>query len=135
MPRKRKEIIALLEQAAARRPSALDLSKCNLGDLLAEVCRMDWLRELNLAHCHLARLPEEIGNLTRLVRLGLAENQLATLPDSIIRLTALRQLDLTRAGYEFSVSEAVKAWLKTVPEVTWTDGKPPQWDPPPPLFS
>ena len=128
MPRKRKALIALLAQAAIDRPPALDLSGGQVGELLDEVCRMDWLTELNLTRCHLSRLPEEIGNLTRLVRLRLSENQLATLPDTITRLTALRQLDLTLAGHELSASETVKQWMKNVPEVLWTDGKPPRWD-------
>src|SRR5579862_9640681 len=107
MPRRRKEIIRIIEQAKAGQTPVLDLSNCNAGEFIEEICRMNWLVELKLSHCHLNTLPETIGNLTRLTRLVLAENQLSTLPDSITRLTALQHLDLNMAGYEFKVSDEV----------------------------
>ncbi len=155
MPRKRKDLIALIERATAERPPVLDLSKSNLEGLLDRVFQMDWLVELNLSHCHLSHLPDALGNLSGLTCLVLAENQLTELPDAIGNLSgltrlvlagnqlttlpwtidgldALQHLDLNRAGPEFgfSVSYMEMEWLRTVPEVIWIDGKPPRFEPP-----
>lgn len=132
MPRRRKDLIHFLEQTTAQRPPVLNVSNSNLEGLVDRICEMDWLVELNLSHCHISTLPEAIANLTGLTSLELSENRLATLPEAITRLTSLRHLNLRGAGLSFSVSDPVKAWLKTLPEVIWTDGNPPNFDPPPP---
>lgn len=126
MPRKRKEIVRLIEQTRTLQTPTLDISQCQLGDLVDEVCQMEWLTELNLSHGHLAALPDAIGNLTLLTRLDLSENQLSTLPEAMTRLTNLQYLNLHRAGYGFAIPESLAAWLKTIPEVQWPDGKQPE---------
>ena len=124
MPRKRKEIIKVIEQANAAQTPVLDLSNCDLRDLPAQICQMNWLTELNLAHCHIDVLPDEFGNLVNLTQLDLSENQLETLPGSFINLTALQSLNLTRAGYEFRLSVPVEQFVNQIPEVIW-ENKPP----------
>ena len=119
MPRKRKQIRQLLQQTVALRTPALDLSNATANDLLEEVCKMNWLTELNLSHGHISLLPDSIGNLTALTRLDLSENQLTTLPESVSKLTKLVYLNLSHAGYEFTTSTTLADWLKQIPEVVW----------------
>lgn len=124
MPRKRKVILKIIEEASAAQTPVLDLSNCDLRDLIEQICRMNWLTGLNLAHCHLDVLPDEFGNLINLTRLDLSENQIKMLPESFVNLTALQSLTLTHAGYGFMLSVPLEQFVDQIPEVVWED-KPP----------
>lgn len=124
MPRKRKQIVQLLQQTVALRTPVLDLSNGTVDDLLEQVCQMNWLTDLNLSHSHIHHLPDSVGNLITLTRLDLSENQLVTLPESFTQLTALAYLNLSHAGNEFSLSPTLTDWLKGISEVVWTTDPP-----------
>ena len=58
MPRRKKEIVAIIRRARDERRTSLDLTRCALGELIDDVCTLSDLEELTLTHCHLSTLPE-----------------------------------------------------------------------------
>ncbi|MBD2704295.1 leucine-rich repeat domain-containing protein [Spirosoma sp. BT702] len=130
MPRKRKQILQLLEQTNAQHLPVLDFSYVSAGEFLDQICQMSWLTKLNLSHGHLSHVPHAIRNLTLLTHLDLSENQLSTLPDSFTQLKSLTYLNLHFAGYNFSATPELISWLKGIEEVVWPDTLPLFEEPP-----
>lgn len=114
MPRKKKEIQAMIKQAKEQGLTKLDLTNCQLSEeFIDNVCEINQLQELNLTHCHLTKLPDKIANLSNLTIFILKENQLETLPESICKLEKIEHLDLTLSGLKY-VSENLRQWLKGI---------------------
>jgi internalin A len=97
----RKELLAIIAQAARERWTELDLSGRGISELPAEIGQLTNLRTLNLSSRYdtpeellLTELPPEIGQLTNLQELDLSGNQLTSLPESIGQLTNLQELRL-----------------------------------------
>jgi small GTP-binding protein len=90
-----KELLQIIEHAAYRRATSLDLSVDGLRALPPEIAQLTNLRELNLSNNQLSVLPREIGQLTNLTQLYLYSNQLRALPPEIGQLTYLRKLYLS----------------------------------------
>ena len=88
------QLLQILEQAAQKGQTALDLSKMGLRRLPPEIGWLTGLKKLSLEGNELASLPPEIGRLTKLNVLLLGNNMIRDLPSEIGRLTALNVLAL-----------------------------------------
>ena len=101
------ELEELIEQAAREEWEELDLSGCDLKELLPTIGKVISLKKLILGQPHnklnvpktlfrnqLVSLPEEICKLTNLQHLDLSNNKISTFPEAITNLTNLQYLDL-----------------------------------------
>ncbi len=96
------ELLQIIEQAAKKRVTSLDLSGKKLKVLPPQIGQLTNLSELDLSGNQLSTLPPEIAQLTRLKRLILGRfnfgiiqgNQLTKLPPQISQLTNLTVLYL-----------------------------------------
>jgi internalin A len=93
-PMTRKELLAVIAQAAREEWTELDLSWEGIPELPAEIGQLTNLQTLKLCHNKLTSLPESIGQLTNLRELNFFGNHLVSLPESIGQLTNLRELYL-----------------------------------------
>ena len=89
-----KQILELIQQAAAEGRTELDLSFRQLTSLPPEIAKLTNLTSLDLSETQLTSLPPEIAKLTNLTSLNLDYNQLTSLPPEITKLTNLTSLDL-----------------------------------------
>jgi len=88
----KKNILALIEQAAKTGSEILDLSGNQLTSLPPEIARLTTLTSLNLIGNQLTSVPPEIFELTNLTQLDLGRNPLGRLPPEIGKLTNLTGL-------------------------------------------
>lgn len=95
MPLNKKQVIAILNKVKSEKLTTLVLEKCNLNNLMDQICDLTHLEVLDLQYTHLTTLPEAIKNLSNLVHLDLSKNQLTGLPDSIGQLSRLSYLNLS----------------------------------------
>jgi energy-coupling factor transporter ATP-binding protein EcfA2 len=87
-------IIAIIEQAARDKRTALGLARWGISELPDAIGNLTRLQSLDLTHNQLTALPESIGNLIDLQTLKLWRNQLTMLPESLGNLSNLRLLEL-----------------------------------------
>ncbi|HEX5731603.1 MAG TPA: COR domain-containing protein [Blastocatellia bacterium] len=90
----KKKILKLIEQAAKKDLTLLDLSSNQLTSLPPEIAKLTNLTALNLGGNQLTSLPPGITRLTNLTDLYLYDNQLTSLPPEITKLTKLTSLSL-----------------------------------------
>ena len=73
----------------------LELSKCQLTALPAQIGLFTGLTSLDLSHNPRLAIPVEIGQCAKLQRLNLSHNQFTTLPSAIRQCTHLKDLNLS----------------------------------------
>ncbi|MEH2259491.1 COR domain-containing protein [Nostoc sp.] len=88
------ELPQIIEQAARKKLTKLDLSGRGLTTLPPKIGQLTNLQTLYLYNNQLSSLPPEIGQLTNLQTLNLYNNQLSSLPSEIAQLTNLQSLYL-----------------------------------------
>ena len=88
-------VLTLIEKAAKKNWTKLNLSNNRLTSLPPEISRLTNLTSLDLDSNQLTSLPPEITKLTNLTSLGLDNNRLTSLPPEISRLTNLTSLSLS----------------------------------------
>jgi len=86
------ETLRLIESAAKKGSTYLDLSGKNLTTLPREIGKVTTLTHLNLRDNKLTDLPSEIGKLINLTTLHVSGNQLGSLPSEIGNLAKLKEL-------------------------------------------
>nr|MDZ8046469.1 COR domain-containing protein [Nostoc sp. DedQUE02] len=90
------ELLQIIEQAAKKKATELNLSSNQLSSLPPEICQLTNLTELSLANNQLSSLPPEFKQLSNLTWLSLSYNQLSSLPPEICQLTNLTELSLAK---------------------------------------
>ncbi len=90
------ELLQIIEQAARRDVTRLDLSGEGLTMLPSEIGHLSSLQSLDLRRNQLTTLPPEIDQLINLGILELDDNQLVTLPPEIGQLSNLIELYLSK---------------------------------------
>ncbi len=85
----KKELLQIIENAAKKELTELDLRNNQLRELPPEIGQLTSLTELDLRNNQLSELPPEIGQLTSLAELSLNNNQLRVLPPEITQLNNL----------------------------------------------
>ena len=102
----RRELLRLIEQAAAEQWEELDLSGKHLKELPPEIGQLRQLKRLilgkrdekeRLLSNYLESLPKELGQLRQLEELSIAGNYIRALPDWLLQLDELRSLDLSNS--------------------------------------
>jgi len=78
-----KELLQIIEQAAKKRVTSLNLSGKGLSELPLQIAQLTNLTRLELSNNHLRELPPQIARLTNLTRLELSNNHLRELPREI----------------------------------------------------
>ncbi len=96
MAMSRKELLAVINQAAYNEVTKLDLSGKGITELPPEIGQLIKLHVLDLNNNELVNLPQQIGNLKNLLGLSVNYNQLASLPESIGQLINLVSLSASR---------------------------------------
>jgi internalin A len=111
----RKELLAIIGQAAREMWVVLDLHEQGISGPSAEIGQLANLQTLNLYGNQLTSLPKSIGQLANLQKLDLSDNQLASLPKSIGQLANLQTLNL-HSNQLMSLPESISqlASLKTL---------------------
>jgi hypothetical protein len=99
------ELLQVIEQAAKKRLTKLDLSGYNLTSLPPEIAQLSNLRNLELSHNNLTALPPEITQLCNLKTLVFNGNSLRQLPPGIGELINLTELSLASNGLSMFPSE------------------------------
>jgi Leucine-rich repeat (LRR) protein len=108
------ELLAVLQEAAARNTVELDLSGKGLTSLPPELFRLTSLSYLDLHDNQIDTLPPEIGQLINLEVLNLGCNAIASLPPDICRLTKMELLVLDGNPIAPPLSEAAARGIKAV---------------------
>ena len=111
-----KELLQIIEQAANKRVTSLDLSRKGLRALPPQIGQLTNLTELYLSYNQLSALPPQIAQLTNLTQLDLSYNQLSALPPEIAQLTNLTQLDLS-----YNQLSALPPEIAQLTHLTWLD--------------
>jgi internalin A len=89
------ELLQIIEQAARKKVTQLDLHNNQLSSLPPEISELSNLTWLFLNNNQLSSLPPEISQLSNLTGLFLDNNQLSSLPPEISQLSNLTELDLS----------------------------------------
>ncbi|AFY42056.1 leucine-rich repeat domain-containing protein [Nostoc sp. PCC 7107] len=89
------ELLALIEQAAAKGWRELDLSGNKLTKIPEAIAKLTNLTGLYLHNNKITEIPQVIANLTNLIQLNLSYNQISEIPEAITQLTNLRLLSLS----------------------------------------
>jgi small GTP-binding protein len=111
-----KELLQIIEQAANKGVTSLDLSGKKLTALPPEIGQLTNLTELYLYHNRLRAVPPEIGQLTNLTWINLSYNDLRAVPPELSQLTNLTLLDLS-----FNHLRAVPPELSQLTNLTLLD--------------
>jgi small GTP-binding protein len=110
----KKELLQIIEQAAQKRVTSLDLSGKGLSELPSEIAQLTNLTRLSLSFNQLRALPPVIAQLTNLTQLYLSFNQLRALPPVIAQLTNLTRLDLNNNPLTSPPPEIVKQGTRAI---------------------
>ena len=94
LPLSEKELQQIIVFARKEQWSVLDLSKCELESIPAEIGDLENLKELNLFKNKLKSILPELGKLQNLRRLSYFQNQLTSIPPELGMLQNLQELVL-----------------------------------------
>ncbi|HBG28529.1 MAG: hypothetical protein A2Y10_11365 [Planctomycetes bacterium GWF2_41_51] len=100
-----KKLIRIIEKAAEKKTTKLNLSNKNIKKLPVEIGQLTNLVELILNDNHLTALPVEIVKIKKLKKLELSKNNFVAFPPEILQLPKIEELTLNYNKLEILPAE------------------------------